>query len=327
MKAILCQDLSGIDSLALADIDPPVLKPGSVTVRVKAAALNFFDTLIVAGKYQFKPDLPFSPGGEVAGVVEAVADDVKKYRPGDRVVAYLKWGGCRELVLAAENDLVPMPAGVPFDVAAGVTITYGTAMHAFFRRAYLKEGETVAVLGASGGAGLAALEIAKRAGARVIACAGSTEKLQVARRFGADETIDYRTENLKERLKQLTDGHGVDVVYDPVGGNLSELALRATRWRGRFLTVGYASGEIPKIPLNLALLKGCDILGVFWGDALVREPADNIADIETALKWVAEGSLKPSIHARYPLEQTAAALREIADRRALGKIIIEIGGG
>lgn len=322
MKAILCKDLSGIDALALANIEPPVLKPGSAIVRVQAAALNFFDTLIVRGKYQFKPDLPFSPGGEVAGVIESVADDVQKFRPGDRVVAYLKWGGCREQVLVSADDLVRMPDKLAFDVAAGVTITYGTAMHAFFRRAHLKDGETVAVLGASGGAGLAALEIAKRAGARVIACASSPTKLEVTRRFGADETIDYSTENLKERLKQLTGGHGVDVVYDPVGGDLSEQALRATRWRGRFLTVGYASGEIPKIPLNLALLKGCDILGVFWGDALVREPEDNVADIEKALTWVAEGSLKPSIHARYPLEQTAVALKEISDRRALGKIII-----
>ncbi|MEP3277898.1 MAG: NADPH:quinone oxidoreductase family protein [Stappiaceae bacterium] len=324
MKAVLCRDLGGIDALTVSEIEPPVVRPGAVIVRVKAAALNFFDTLIVAGKYQFKPDLPFSPGGEIAGIVEQIGEGVTRFQPGDRVVAYLKWGGCREQVIVEESDLVPMPDALPFDIAAGVSITYGTAMHAFFRRAHLQRGETVAILGASGGAGLAALEIARQIGARVIACASSSKKLELARQFGADETIDYTTDNLKMRLKELTGGRGVDVVYDPVGGDLAEQALRATTWRGRFLTVGYASGTIPKIPLNLALLKGCDILGVFWGDALVREPDDNIADIEKALLWVADGSLKPLIHARYPLQQTATALRGIANRRAIGKIIIQM---
>ncbi|PTW63305.1 NADPH2:quinone reductase [Breoghania corrubedonensis] len=323
MKAVLCKAYGPPEALVVENLPDPGAGPGEVLVEVRAAALNFFDTLIIEGRYQVRPEMPFSPGAELAGVVIAVGDGVTRVSPGDRVVAYTRFGGCREKVVVSQDDVIAMPQGVSFQVAAGILVTYGTTLHALRGRAQLRDGETVAVLGASGGVGQAAVEIATLLGARVIACASSSEKLEFARRFGARETVNYAEEDLKLRLKALTDGNGVDVVYDPVGGDYAEQALRATAWRGRYLVIGFASGAIPKIPLNLVLLKGCDVRGVFWGEAIVREPEEHWADVTQLLDWVADGKLKPHIHAVYPLEQTAQALGELAERRARGKVIIE----
>lgn len=296
--------------------------PGELLVEVSAAALNFFDTLIIEGKYQFRPELPFSPGAEFAGRVLETGEGIEAFEPGDRVMGYVRWGAVRGAVIATEDDLVALPDEVSDEAAAGLSVTYGTSLHAFRDRARLEPGETVAVLGASGGVGLAAVEIAKAMGARVIACASSAEKLELARAHGADILVNYTQEDLKTRLKQLTDGSGVDVVYDPVGGDLAEAALRATGWRGRYLVIGFAAGQIPKLPLNLVMLKGCDVLGVFWGDAIVREPEAHRDNMEQLLAWVREGRIRPHLHAVYPIEETARALRELADRKVQGKVII-----
>ncbi|WP_103223366.1 NADPH:quinone oxidoreductase family protein [Roseibium marinum] len=322
MKACLCKSPGPASDLVVEDISEPVAGPGETVVRVKACALNFFDTLIIQGKYQFKPDLPFSPGAEFAGIVESVGEGVTELSPGDRVMGYMRWGAAREKVAVRADDLVRLPEDVSFETAAGLTVTYGTTLHAYRDRAGLRAGETVAVLGASGGVGQAAVEIAAIMGAKVIACASSEEKLAFAQSLGAHHTVDYSRQNLKDTLKELTGGKGVDVVYDPVGGDLSEQALRATAWEGRFLVVGFASGDIPKIPLNLPLLKGCDIRGVFWGEALNRDPDGHRKNMAQLLDWVREGKLKPHVHAVYPLEQVAAALEEIAARRVRGKVIV-----
>ncbi|CTQ56667.1 Alcohol dehydrogenase [Roseibium album] len=323
MKACLCKTLGPPSNLVIEEIPDPEIGRSSVVVRVKACALNFFDTLIIQGKYQFKPDGPFSPGAEFAGVVEAVGPEVTAFAVGDRVMGYVRWGAAREKVVAEQGDLVSLPEGVSFEIAAGLTVTYGTTLHAYLDRADLKPGETVAVLGASGGVGQAAVEIASIMGAKVIACASSEEKLAFARSLGAEQSVDYSRQPLKETLKELTAGKGVNVVYDPVGGELSEQALRATAWEGRFLVIGFAAGEIPKIPLNLLLLKGCDLRGVFWGEALTRDPEGHKNNMVQLLQWVQEGKLKPHIHAVYPLEKTAEALEEIAARRVRGKVILK----
>ncbi|TYC49768.1 NADPH:quinone oxidoreductase family protein [Rhodobacterales bacterium] len=322
MKACLCKSYGPPSSLVIADVPDPVPAAGEVLVRVRACALNFFDTLIIQGKYQYKPDMPFSPSAEFAGVVEAVGDDVGGFSSGDRVMGYMRWGAARELVAVPEGGLVPLPDGVDFEMAAGLTVTYGTTLHAYRDRAGLKAGETVAVLGASGGVGQAAVEIGAIMGAKVIACASSQDKLDFARSLGAQMTVDYSSQPLKETLKDLTGGKGVDVVYDPVGGDLSEQALRATAWEGRFLVVGFAAGEIPKIPLNLLLLKGCDVRGVFWGEAVARDPDGHRRNMTQLLDWVVAGKLRPHVHAVYPLEEITTALTEIAARRVRGKVIV-----
>lgn len=322
LRACLCNSYGPPSTLVVEQVAEPVAGPKDVIVRVKACALNFFDTLIIQGKYQFKPDMPFSPSAEFAGVVETVGEDVSEYSVGDRVMGYMRWGAARELVAVSEQDLIAIPDGVSFEIAAGLTVTYGTTLHAYRDRADLQPGETVAVLGASGGVGQAAVEIAAIMGARVIACASSEEKLNFARSLGAELTIDYSKQPLKETLKELTGGKGVDVVYDPVGGELSEQALRATGWEGRFLVIGFAAGDIPKIPLNIVMLKGCDLQGVFWGEALVRDPAGHKRNMAELLKWVQEGKLKPHVHAVYPLEEIAVALDEIAARRVRGKVML-----
>jgi NADPH2:quinone reductase len=288
---------------------------------VRAAALNFFDTLIIQGRYQYKPDLPFSPGGECSGAVAALGEGVSGWAEGDRVIAHLGWGACRERVVAKAERLVRIPAGVSDEQAAGLTITYGTSLHGLKNRARLKAGETLAVLGAAGGAGLSAVELGRVMGARVIACASSPDKLDLARRHGADLTLDYAAEDLKAGLKRLTEGRGVDVVYDAVGGDLAEPALRAIAWEGRYLVVGFAGG-IPKIPLNLLLLKGCDMQGVFWGAFVERDPAAHAANMADLLAWVAEGRLSAHVDAVYPLEQTSEALGVIARREAKGKVLV-----
>lgn len=322
MKACLCKTFGPPSGLTVEEIPEPVPAAGEITVRVKACALNFFDTLIIQGKYQYKPDMPFSPSAEFAGVVETAGPDVTGFQPGDRVMGYIRWGAARERVVVREQDLVRLPDGVSFDIAAGLTVTYGTTLHAFRDRAKLKPGEIVAVLGASGGVGQAAVEIAALMGAKVIACASSEDKLAFARSLGAELTVDYSSAPLKETLKDLTGGKGVDVVYDPVGGELSEQALRATAWEGRFLVIGFAAGDIPKIPLNIVMLKGCDVCGVFWGEAASRDPDGHRANMAQLLEWVEQGKLKPHVHGTYPLEDISTALEELAARRVRGKVIL-----
>lgn len=324
MKAVLCKSLEGPEKLTVEEIPDPKAAPGEVIVDVKSCALNFFDTLITRGKYQFKPDLPFSPGGEIAGTVAEVGAHVTGFKPGDRVAAYLRWGGAREKVPVAAEGLVLIPEKVSDASASAISITYGTALHGLRDRGKVQPGETVAVLGASGGAGLAAVEIAKVMGARVIAVASSVEKLEVCRQHGADDLIDYTTTDLKTALRDLTDGQGVDVIYDCVGGPSSQLALRAMAWEGRFLVVGFASGDIPEMPLNLLLLKGCSAIGVFWGEAVKRDPAGHRQNMKQLLEWVAEGKLKARIDRSFPLDRAKEALTLIDERKAVGKIVLSV---
>lgn len=325
MKAVLCKAYGPPSSLVVEEVPDLSPGPGQVLVQVHAAGVNFPDTLIIQGKYQFKPDLPFSPGAEVAGVVKSVGEGVKNVRAGDRVIAATTWGGYAQQVLAQAERVIPMPEGMPFETAAAFLIAYGTSHHALKDRGELKPGETVLVLGAAGGVGLAAVEIAKAMGARVIAAASSDDKLAVCREHGADAAINYATENLRERIKSLTDGRGVDVVYDPVGGDLSEPALRSMAWRGRFLVVGFAAGTIPSLPLNLTLLKGCSIVGVFWGAFVRSEPERNAADLRELVGWLQQGKLRPRISGVYPLERCAEALLQVMDRKATGKFVLTTG--
>jgi NADPH2:quinone reductase len=322
MKALLCTRYGTPDDLELADIADPEPGPGQAVVRIGAAALNFFDTLIIAGKYQTKPAMPFSPGAEFAGTVERVGEGVRGLTAGDRVLGQCGYGAARERIAIDAGRLVKLPEGIDFDRAAGITVTYGTSLHALKDRARLKPGETLAVLGASGGVGLAAVELGRLMGARVIACASSADKIEFARAHGADEGIDYGKDDLKEALRRLTGGRGPDVIYDPVGGAYAEAALRAIAWLGRFLVVGFAAGDIPKLPLNLVLLKGCDVLGVFWGSWIERDPAGHRANTEKLLAWAAEGKLSSHVHAVYPLAEAAAALKAIAAREVKGKVIL-----
>ena len=324
MKALLCTRYGTPDDLELADLPDPVAGPGEAVVRVHSAALNFFDTLIIAGKYQVKPAMPFSPAAEFAGTVESVGDGVSTLKPGDRVLGNCGYGASRERVALAAERLVKLPDGLDFDRAAGLGVTYGTTLHAFKDRAKLKAGETLAVLGASGGVGLAAIELGKLMGARVIACASSAEKVAFARAHGADEGIDYGTEDLKAALRRLTQGRGADIIYDPVGGAFSEAALRSIAWAGRFLVIGFAAGEIPKLPLNLVLLKGCDVMGVYWGAWTTREPAGHRANTEQLMRWCLEGKLSSHVHAVYPLSEAATALKAIAARQVMGKVVLRL---
>jgi NADPH2:quinone reductase len=322
MKAILCRQFCSPDDLELADIPEPQAGPGEAVVRIKAAALNFFDTLIIAGKYQHKPPFPFSLAAEFSGVVESVGTGVTDIASGDRVMGNTGWGAAREAVAVPANLLVKVPDGLDFDRAAGLTVTYGTTLYALRVRADLKPGETLAVLGASGGTGLATVEIGKVMGARVIACASSDEKLEFARKHGATETVNYATEDLRSALKKLGGEHGIDVVYDPVGGPYAEPAVRSMAWNGRYLVIGFAAGEIPKLPLNLVLLKNCDIRGVAWGAWVRREPDAQRELMSEIVNWAALGKLSAHVHAVYPLADIAAALKAIAERKVMGKIVL-----
>jgi NADPH:quinone reductase len=324
MKAVLCKAWGPPETLVVEEIAEPEPGPGEVVLAVKAVGLNFFDTLIIEGKYQYKPDLPFSPGAEVAGVVSALGRHVQGFAEGDRVMGHVFWGGCREKVVVAADRVVLLPSGIGFEAAAGLTVTYGTTIHALRDRAQMKPGETLVVLGAAGGVGQAAVEVGKVMGARVIACASSDEKLAFCRRLGADETVNYTQQDLKLTLKKLTDGKGVDVVYDAVGGGYTEPALRALAWNGRLLVIGFAAGEIPRIPLNLVLLKGCQIVGVFWGEHTRREPERHRTNMATLLNWCASGRITPHVHRTYALEETPAALQAIARREVIGKAIVVI---
>jgi NADPH:quinone reductase len=327
MKAILCKTYGPPESLVLEEVEP--LKPGrgQVVIAVKACGVNFPDTLIIQGKYQFKPPLPFSPGSEVAGVVKKVGAGVEHVKEGDRVIAFTGHGGFAEEVLAEAAQLIPIPKGMDFTTASAFVLTYGTSHYALKDRAQLKSGETLLVLGAAGGVGLAAVEIGKVMGARVIAAASSDEKLEVCKQHGADEGINYTTEDLRERVKELTQGNGVDVVYDPVGGNYSEAALRGMAWGGRFLVIGFTAGEIPRIPLNLTLLKGCSIVGVFWGSFTARDPKRNQEHLQELLTWFVTGKIKPLISATYPLSRAADALNDMMNRKVKGKVVLLVDEG
>lgn len=322
MKAVLCVELGGPEALKLVEIDDPVPGEGEVLVDVAYAALNFFDTLIIAGRYQTKPALPFSPGGEMSGVVSGLGPGVEGLAVGDRVAGYLGYGAARSKVAVKAEALTLVPEELSLDKAAGLIITYGTTLHALADRGGLKPGETLAVLGASGGVGIAAVEVGKLLGARVIACASSAEKLAFAKERGADELVDYANEDLKVRLKELTGGRGVDVVYDPVGGEATEATVRALAWRGRHLVIGFAAGEIPKLPLNLPMLKGADVRGVFWSAHAEREPAAHRAELERIFGWAADGEISAHVDAVLPLEETAEAIGRIKRREARGKILV-----
>ena len=322
MKAVLCKQHGGPGTLVVEEVESPRPQAGEVVVAVHAAAVNFPDTLIIENKYQFKPTLPFSPGGEVAGTVKSVGAGVLDFAPGDRVIAVCGWGGFADEVAVRATRIVHLQDGVPMDAAAALVLTYGTSHYALQERAELKSGETLLVLGAAGGTGLSAVEIGKLMGARVIAAASSEAKLALCREYGADATIDYSQEDWRERLKALTEGRGVDVVYDPVGGAYTEPALRSMAWGGRLLVIGFTTGDIPRPPLNLPLLKGCSIVGVFYGGFAEHEPQRHRALLAELMQWLAQGRIKPAITSRRPIEEAAAALEDVAARRALGKIVL-----
>jgi len=324
MKAVLCKEYGPPESLVLEDVE--ALKPGmgQVVVGVKACGVNFPDTLIIQGKYQFKPPMPFAPGGEVAGIVKEVGEGIDSVKVGDRVIAFIGWGGFAEEVLTDATRLIPIPAGMDFTTAAAFVMTYGTSHYALKDRAQLKPGETLLVLGAAGGVGLAAVEMGKVMGASVIAAASTDGKLEVCKEQGADEVINYVNEDLKVRVKELTGGDGVDVIYDPVGGDYSEAALRGIAWGGRHLVIGFTAGEIPRIPLNLPLLKSCSIVGVFWGSFMAREASHYQENIQELLSWFSAGKLKPHISMRFPLEKGADAMNALLSRKATGKVVLTV---
>jgi len=325
MKAIVCEAWGIPSSLQLRDLPSPVPGPKQVRVRTRVAAVNFPDVLMVAGKYQVKPEFPFSPGGELSGEIIAVGSEVKHLQVGDRVVGITSHGAYAQEVVVDAANTIPLPADISdadLELAGSFVLTYGTSLHALKDRAQAQAGETLLVLGAGGGVGLAAVEIGKLLGMRVIAAASSAAKLDAARALGADETIDYANEDLRERIKALTEGRGVDVVYDPVGGDFAEPALRSVSWRGRYLVVGFAAGEIPKIPANLLLLKGSALVGVFWGDFVRREPGLNAENMALLFTWLRERRIHPLISKRYPLSQASQALDALLARQAIGKLVL-----
>lgn len=321
MKALLCRTLGPDTPLAVEELPDPHAGPDQVVIDVKAAAVNFPDALMLEGKYQFKPPLPFVPGCELAGIVREAGAGAG-FAPGDRVLAIVGHGAFAERAVADVARVMALPEGVDFESAAAFMFTFGTSYHALKDRAQLAPGETLLVLGAAGGVGLAAVALGKLMGARVIAAASSAEKLALCTAQGADATLDYSQGDLRDRVKDLTEGRGVDVVYDPVGGALTEPALRSLAWRGRLLVVGFAAGDIPRIPANLALLKGASIVGVFWGDFTRRERAANTRNMEELVGWLASGRLAPHVGSRFPLARGAEAIAEVRDRRAMGKVLV-----
>ena len=322
MRVVQFNEFGGIGALRLEEAEEPKPGPDDVLIRVGAVSLNFFDTLILRNKYQITPPLPFSPGAEIAGTIEAIGAEVKDLAVGQRVLAFIGGNGCREKIVTKAANAVPIPDGVSVEMAAALPVTYGTAIYALKDRARLQPGETVAVLGAAGGAGLAGVEIAKLMGARVIAVASSGEKLALVRAHGADEVVNYAKEDLKKRLKKLTAQMGVDVLYDCVGGEHAEPALRSMAWEGRYLVLGFASGTIPRLPLNLVMLKGCAIIGVFWTAFVERHPDQHRANMVQLLQWCEEGRIRPHIHGTYALIETAKAISLIEGRKATGKVIV-----
>jgi NADPH2:quinone reductase len=326
MKAHLVRELGGIDALLLEDIEEPATPPGHVKIAVEAAALNFPDLLIIQGLYQFRPDLPFSPGAEAAGTVVEVGAGVSAVAVGDRALAFASHGAMAERFVVAESGAMRIPSSLSFEKAAGTAMAYGTSYHALFDRASLKRDETLLVLGATGGVGAAAIQLGKAAGSMVIAGVSTEAKAEVARSLGADDVVVYGTASLKDTIKELTAGRGADVVYDPVGGDLFLEALRCVAWEGRVLVVGFASGDIPNAPMNLPLLKGSSIVGVFWGDFVRRSPERNRANFDRIFDMVERGEIDPLVSATFPFDQAQAALRSIADRTAVGKVVLTLGG-
>ncbi len=322
MKALLCKALGPPENLVTEELPSPAPEPDEVVIRVKAAALNFFDTLLIAGKYQVRPALPFSPAAEIAGHVARLGSAVELFSVGERVFAYVGWGGAREEVAVKADRVIAIPAGVAEVEAATLHVTYGTTMLALADRAQLQPGETLAVLGASGGTGQAAIEIGKLLGARVIACASSDDKLAFCRTRGADVGINTSHGDLRAALREASGGEGVDVIYDSVGGPLSEPAFRSLAWNGRHLVVGFASGDIPKMPLNLPLLKGASLIGVYWGETVKREPHKVRANMQRIVTWVQDGRIRPYIHGAYRLEQAADAFGAISRREVKGKVVL-----
>jgi len=324
MKAIQCQVHGLPESLLFVDVQVPSIDAREVLIQVKACGVNFPDVLIIQNKYQFKPTLPFSPGGEVSGVIAAVGENVKHLKVGDRVVALSGWGGFAEYVAIKSSRVFPMPDGLDFIHAACTLYTYGTSYHALKDRAQLKDGETLLVLGAAGGVGLAAVELGKVMGATVIAAASTEDKLSICKEKGADYVINYSKEDLRRRIKEITEDKGVDVVYDAVGGSLAESALRSIAWKGRYLVVGFTSGEIPSFPANLALLKGASIVGVFWGSFAERDPKQSVQNFAELVAWIKEGKINQHIHKIYSLQQAPQALQDLIDRKVIGKAVVRI---
>lgn len=326
MKAIRCNTYGPPSSLRLEEVAD--LKPDKkeVLVRVEACGVNFPDTLIIQGLYQFKPELPFTPGSDVAGVVKAVGEEVKHLKVGDEVFGFVAHGAMAEEVLIPASACFSKPKQMDFPIAASFMMAYGTSFHALKDRAKIQKGETLLVLGASGGVGLAAVELGKLMGAHVIAAASSDQKLELCKHYGADETINYSKEDLKSAIKTLTNNKGVDVIYDAVGGDYSEAAFRGMAWNGRYLVVGFASGKIPKLPLNLPLLKGASVVGVFWGGFAMGQPKENMQNTITLMQWHAEGKLKPHIDKIYSLADAPKALEAMMQRRVMGKLVIDVGG-
>lgn len=324
MKAIRCKSYGPPASLILEDLEGLSPKANEVVVQVKACGINFPDTLIIQGLYQLKPELPFTPGSDFAGIVKLVGEGVKHLASGDAVFGFVPYGALAEEVVVPVNTCFKKPDKMDFPVAASFMMAYGTSYHALKDRAKLREGETLLVLGASGGVGLAAVELGKMMGATVIAAASTNEKLELCRNYGADHTINYNNEDLKSTLKELTNNKGVDVIFDPVGGDYAETAFRSMAWEGRFLVVGFASGTIPKMPLNLPLLKGASIVGVFWGGFALGNPKANMQNTMTLMQWHAEGKLSPHIHKIYDLQNAPKALEEMMYRKVMGKLVVRI---
>jgi NADPH2:quinone reductase len=322
MRAVLCEAWGGPDDLVVKTVPDLQPKPGEVVVKIRAAGVNFPDVLIIQKKYQVQPELPFSPGAEISGEVTAIGEGVTALRQGDRVAALCTTGGFAEEIALDANRCIKIPESLSFDVAAGFMLAYGTSWHAVRDRAALLPSETMLVLGAAGGVGLSAVEIGKAIGARVIAAASTDEKCAICREHGADETINYTTEDLREGIKRTCGKTGPDVIYDPVGGKFSEAAFRSIAWRGRHLVIGFANGEIPAIPLNLTLLKGASLVGVFWGSFTQREPQNHMKGISEMLGWMKEGKIKPRISKTYTLDEAPQALRDMAARKVTGKIVI-----
>ncbi len=322
MKAIISSQWCEPADLVYGDLPDPVAGPGEVVIAIKAAALNFFDILMVQGKYQTKPPFPFSPAAEVAGVIESVGPGVTDLKAGDRVISSIGFNGAREKVAAPAAMTVKIPDSLDYDRAAGIILIYSTALHALEDRASPKPGETLVVLGAAGGTGLAAIEIGKLMGLKVIACASSDDKLEFCRQHGADILFNYAKEDLKDGLKKIGGAKGIDIVFDPVGGDFTEAALRSLGWEGRLLVIGFASGPIPRMPLNLALLKSCDIRGVFWGGFAKKDPDKARANLDKLVKWAAEGKISSHVHATFPLEKCAEAMAVLSSRKAMGKVIL-----
>ncbi len=322
MRAVVCSQWGGPETLEVREMPSPAPGPGEVRIRVVAAGVNFPDLLIIQKKYQLQPPLPFIPGAEIAGQVIDVGEGVTHLHPGMPVAALCGTGGFAEECVVAASLAMPLPPGTPMPLAAAMTLAWGTSWHAVRDRANLQPNETMLVLGAAGGVGLAAVAIGKAIGARVIAAVGSDAKAAICREQGAQAVINYDTQDLRAELKQLTEGKGVDVVFDPVGGRFAEPALRSIAWRGRYLVIGFAAGDIPALPWNLPLLKGASIVGVFWGEFASREPAANLRGLQELIGWVGSGKIRPVVSRTYTLDEAAQALRDLGERKVTGKVVI-----